>query len=244
MKKILYGGMIVLLFLGCNAKKEYILFQNDINATKKPAKKTNKIRYIYQYKIVPSDRLSITVFNHPELSTSATNIKGIPVYPDGTVSLPLIGEVKVAGLTEREASQKIQKLYAQYIKKPYVKLEVLTKKVYVLGEVRQPGIVQLSGDYTTLIEAISQKGGLNDTAMRKNILIISGGFDSPTIRQVDLTKISSLNYKNLLLKPNDIVYIQPMGTKPLDVKIQGVQPILGFINSVLSTFVNIKIIAE
>jgi len=132
--------VIALFFLGCVSKEDYILFQNDLNNNKKTVKKTKTPRYVFQYKIVPNDRLNVTIFNHPELSTSTTNIKGVLVYPDGTVSLPLIGEVKIAGLTERKASKKLQKLYARYLKKPFVKLDVLSKKVYVLGEVKQPGV--------------------------------------------------------------------------------------------------------
>ena len=247
MKKYFLFVIGAILFLGCSAKKEYLLFQ-DVNKTTKQSQKPIKkstTKYIYEYKILPGDRLSITVFNHPELSTdNKTDLSGINVFPDGTINLPLVGNVKVAGLTEEQATKKLEKLYSEYLKHPYIKLEVLTKKVYVLGEVKQPGVVQISGNYTTLIEAISQRGGFNDMARRNNILIISGGLNNPQIRQIDLTKISSLNYKNLVLKPNDIVYVQPMNMKPLDVQIQGVSPIVSFVNSILSTFVNVKILSQ
>ncbi len=245
MKKYLF--LMAVFFIGCS-NKEYILFQKDKNITKPlktnlENKKPKKI--VYEYKIMPGDLVSVTVFNHPELSTTnGTEIKGIPVYDDGKIHLPLIGFVEIAGLTQKEATLKIQKLYSQYLKKPYVQLNVLTKKVYVLGEVNKPGVVLLDKDYTTLIEAISAEGGFKDTARRDKIIIISGGLENPEIREVDLTKISSLNYKNLLLKPNDIVYVQPNNMKPLDVKIQGVQPIVSFVNSILSTMVNVKILTK
>ncbi len=247
MKKYFIFFVGVILFLGCSAKKEYLLFQ-DVNSTQKNSQKpirNSNVKYVYEYKILPGDRLSITVFNHPELSTdNKTDLSGILVFPDGTINLPLVGNVKIAGLTEEQATKKLEKLYSQYLKKPYIKLEVLTKKVYVLGEVKQPGVVQISGNYTTLIDAISQRGGFNDMARRNNILIISGGLNNPHIRQIDLTKITSLNYKNLVLKPNDIVYVQPMNMKPLDVQVQGVSPIVSLVNSILSTFVNIKILSK
>jgi polysaccharide export outer membrane protein len=116
--------------------------------------------------------------------------------------------------------------------------------VYVLGEVKQPGVIQIQKDYTTLIDVISKSGGLTDTARRNDIIIISGGLKHPKIRQVDLTKLSSLNYKNMILKPNDIVYVQPVGIKPLDVKVQGYMPILNFINTLFGTFANIKYISK
>ena len=246
MKNILFVLFLLFLF-GCSAKEEYILFQ-DVNSTESSNPSPQKLqttKYVYQYKIMPGDRLSIVVFNHPELSTNEKNeLQGILVFPDGSVDLPLIGKVQVAGLTTQEATQKIQKLYAQYLKKPYVKLDVISKKVYVLGEVKQPGVVQVSSDYTTLIDVISQRGGFTDMARRNNIIIISGGLENPKVRQIDLTKISSLNYQNLVLKPNDIVYIQPINMKPYDVKVQGISPIINLINSIFSTFANIKYISK
>ncbi|EDM22987.1 polysaccharide export protein [Caminibacter mediatlanticus TB-2] len=244
MKKIILMG-IFLFFIGCS-NKNYILFQQDTNTTAiKTSKKQNQTEIVYEYKIMPGDILSITIYNHPELSTaSKEGVSGIEVYKDGTIMLPLIGKVKIAGLTKQEATLKLQKLYAQYLKKPYVSVNVLNKKIYVLGEVKSPGTVPLMGDYTNLIDVISQKGGFTDMARRDHILIISGGLKHPVIKQVDLTKISSLNYNNLILKPNDIVYVQPVNIKPLDVKVQGYMPILNFINTLFGTFANIKYISK
>ena len=244
MKKIIIWGLVFLFFIGCS-NKNYILFQQDKNTTKS-SKEYNQTNFVYEYKIMPGDILSINVYNHPELSTlsSKGGVSGVEVYKDGSVILPLIGKVKIAGLTKQEATLKLQKLYSQYLKKPYITLNVLNKKIYVLGEVKAPGTIQLMGDYTNLIDAISQRGGFTDMARRDHILIISGGLKHPLIRQVDLTKISSLSYKNLLLKPNDIVYVQPVNIKPLDVKVQGYMPILSFINTLFGTFANIKYIAK
>ena len=243
-KAVIFSVLCGILFFGCSAKDDYILFQGKKAQTQSTPKPTKK--YIYEYKIVPGDRLSITMFNHPELSTntSASNIQGIEVFPDGTIQLPLIGSVKIAGLTTEAATKKIQKLYAEYIRHPYVKLDVLTKRVYVLGEVKQPGVVQISGDYTNLIYAISQRGGFTDMARKKTIKIISGNLNNPTIKTVDLTNINSLTLSKIILKPNDIVYVEPYGTKPLDVQIQGVSPIVNFLNSIMSTFVNVKVLSE
>jgi polysaccharide export outer membrane protein len=194
---------------------------------------------------MPGDIVKIEVINHPEIIPAGKNSdSGIKVFPNGKVYLPLIGGVTLAGLTEQQASDKLTHLYSQYIRHAYVNVVDLSKKVYVLGEVKQPGVIQIQKDYTTLIDVISKSGGLTDTARRNDIIIISGGLKHPKIRQVDLTKLSSLNYKNMILKPNDIVYVQPVGIKPLDVKVQGVSPIVNFVNSILSTFVNVKILSK
>ena len=251
MKK-LYFLLFAVFFVGCS-NKNYVLFQKQNNQNIQQSKKAEPIvqKEVYEYKIKPQDRLNIVIFNNLQLSsfntkniTNQTNSQIVFVYPDGTINLPLIGRVKVSGLTEQQATEKLTKLYAKYIKNPYIKVEVINKKVYVLGEVKKPGVIKVNGDYLTLIEAISECGGLLDDAKRNEIKIISGSKSNPHIKTVDLTKISAADINKLILKPNDIVYVTPMKLKPLDVKIKALQPIAGFINTILGTIVDVKVLSK
>ena len=245
----------LIFFLGC-VDDNLVLFKNksdEYNLKKELTQLGYKIpnkKPVYQYKIQPQDRLNITIFNHPELSsvindtTNGTNLKGTLVYPDGRVNLPLVGSVKVAGLTVQQAEEKLTKEYAKYIKKPYVKVDDISKKIYVLGEVKQPRVINLSQDYITLIEAISESGGFTDKAKRSEIKIISGDWSNPTMKIVDLTKIKPSDVNKLILKPNEIVYVTPIKSKPLDIRIWGIQPVIDFVNSILSGMVNVKTLRE
>ena len=245
MKKFLLIGGILIFLTGCS-NKDYILFQGDKNLSVNNQKiKVKKYNIHYEYKIQPGDIVSVVVMNHPELSTPSTNeIQGLKVYPDGSVNLPLIGFVKIANLTQREASEVITQKYKEYLKKPYVKVDVLSKKVFVLGEVNKPGPILLEKDYTSLIDVISSSGGFTKDANRKYIKIISNEGNYTKLTVVDMTKISSVEANNIILKPNDIVYVQPHDLKPTDVKIGAMQPIVSFLNSVLSTIVNVKILTK
>ena len=250
MKK-LYFLLFIVFFIGCS-DKNYVLFQKQNNSTIKQSKKIEKPlqKEVYEYKIQPGDRLNIVILNNLQLNsnsnltTNKTNLQSFFVYPDGTINLPLVGKVKVSGLTEQQATDKLTKLYSKYLKKPYIKIDVINKKIYVLGEVKKPGVIHLNGDYMTLIEAISECGGLRDDAKRNDIKIILGSKNDPHIRTVDLAHISVANINKLILKPNDIVYVTPMKIKPLDVKIKGLQPIIGFVNSILGTMVDIKVLSK
>jgi len=254
--------VFTVFFLGCSSNNDLVLFKKNHNEYKLK-QQLNKVGYKnskpmnYQYKIQPENVLNITIFNHPELNSiinssansanlsRVNNLSGIKVYPNGTINLPLIGLVKVAGLTEEQASAKLMKLYSQYIKKPYIKVEVINKKVYVLGEVKHPRAINISPqDYITLIAAISDSGGFTNQAKRNEIKIISGNWSNPTVKIVNLTKISPKDINDLILKPNEIVYVPPIKTKPLDVKIQGIQPIINLINSILGGIVNVKILTK
>ncbi|MRJ05959.1 MAG: hypothetical protein C6I01_00340 [Epsilonproteobacteria bacterium] len=247
---LIIGGM-----WGCTSPHQYQLFQSEENiSTSSPIESLELRGYKYQYKILPEDILAITIWNQWGDMGASFNQSGdigsgggkkleVRVYKNGEIFLPLIGKVRVAGLTEEEAGKKIGKLYRKYLRFPYVKVEDLSKKVYVLGEVKKPGVVPLKKDFTNLIEVISQEGGFTDQARRDSILIISGG-EKTTIRKVDLTRLSGLTAQNLFLKPYDIVYVPPVSSKPITLQIGGIQPILNFINSILSTFVNVKTITR
>jgi len=255
--------IFAIFFLGCSSHNNLVLFKKNNNEYKLK-QKLNKAAYKnntpmnYQYKIQPENVLNIIIFNHPELNSiintsiqnsanlnGANNLSGIKVYPNGTINLPLIGLVKVAGLTEEQASNKLTKLYSKYIKKPYVKVEVINKKIYVLGEVKHPRVINISSqDYISLIAAISDSGGFTNQAKRNEIKIISGDWSHPTVKIVNLTEISPKDINNLILKPNEIVYVPPIKTKPIDVKIQGIQPIISLINSVLGGIVDVKILSK
>lgn len=250
--KRLYFLLFILFFIGCS-NKNYILFQTQNNQSIQKSKKAEPIaqQEIYEYKIQPQDRLHIVILNNLQLSsfnteniTNQTNSLIVFVYPDGTINLPLIGRVKVSGLTEQQVTEKLTRLYSKYIKNPYIKVEVMNKKVYVLGEVKKPGVIKVNGDYITLIEAISECGGLREDAKRNEIKIISGTKNNPHIETVDLTKISAADINKLILKPNDIVYVTPMKLKPLDVKVKALQPIANFVNTILGTMVDIKVLTE
>jgi polysaccharide export outer membrane protein len=241
--------------VGCSSPREYQLFQQEErNRTlSKGVEKWKVEGYSYQYKILPGDLLKVTIYTQwgrlgngdkkgeSGIENSTIEVK---VYKNGEIFLPLIGKVKVAGIGEEEATAKIEKLYQKYIRRPYVRVEDTSKKVYVLGEVKKPGVVPLKKDFTNLIEVISREEGFTDKARRDNILIISREGEHLVVKRVDLTRLSALTSKNIFLKPYDIVYVPPVNSKPFNLQIGGVQPFINFINSILSTFVNVKVLTQ
>jgi polysaccharide export outer membrane protein len=111
------------------------------------------------YRIGPRDLLEIRVFETPELNVSRR------VSEDGSVNLPLVGEVKVAGLTETEAAAAIKEvLEVKLLQRASVAVQVQefrSRPISVIGAVRQPGNLAFSGRWT-LLEALTAAGGLTD----------------------------------------------------------------------------------
>jgi polysaccharide export outer membrane protein len=120
------------------------------------------------YLIGPSDVLAINVWKDTELSRT------VPVRPDGKISLPLIGELQVNGLTARKVQGMVVERLKEYISNPQVTVivqEVKSRTYAVLGKVAKPGSYEL-GKPTTVLEAIAVAGGFLDFAKASKIYII------------------------------------------------------------------------
>ncbi len=249
-KYITIASILVIstLMSGCSSKSsQYVLFNDKSNDAIAPEigqsqvmSRTSMVVDNYEHKLVPNNRLSILVYNHPELSTrdvraqvAPADERGALIAQDGTINIPLVGVVRIAGLTAREAADLLSREYGRYIKNAHVTVEVLNKRVYVLGEVKQPGRVNIIEDTGNLLEALSSTGGLTDFAARNKIQIIRGTQSNPIVKTVDLTKVSSLGYGNLILHPNDIIYVQPNKLRQRNLAIAEALPGINIVQSVL-----------
>ena len=237
---------IMLLILGCTGKDEFMLFNNAYIENPKQTVVTSSEfnNVIFEYKIVPHDRVSVIIYRHPELSSSILGKQGILVNSKGDIRLPLVKSIHIAGLTQTEAQEKIESAFHRYIKSPDVYFEVLNKRAYVIGEVKKPGEVELINEKLTLIQVLAKAGDLKDSANRKAIMILRSGKYGVNSQIVDLTDFNSLKSANLMVKPNDIVYVLPNDIKAFNVKVNEINPIFRLISNVLSPFITIKVLSD
>ena len=169
------------------------------------------------YVLGPQDVVTVTVFDHPNLS-GKFNIEA-----DGTFTFPLIGRVKAAGLTPRALDEALRgKLSGNYLRDPQLSVTVeqyRSQKVFILGAVTNPGSFVLSGN-TTLIEALSRAGSTTNEAMGEAVIVrarpgreVTGPLlpeqakDAEVIR-VDLRQLESgVISQNVVLQDGDTVVI-------------------------------------
>ena len=235
----------LLMFLaGCTGKSEYQLLQ-----TSKAIEAKHVSAASIEYKILPQDRLKIILYKDPgqigmeQAQKIGDNINpdGILVNARGYIKLPLIGKIKVSGLTQTQAADKIEKAYRQYLTDPSVYVEIMNKRIIVLGEVHKQGVVKLDKEKMTLFEALGFAGGLTDDAVRNSVIIMS---HSPhkglAIRKVDLTNFDKMNYASLMLRPNDIVYVKPNKWKEFKVNAGNYTSPFATISKIASPFVTLK----
>jgi polysaccharide export outer membrane protein len=133
-----------------------------------PADKLDSILPDQDYVIGPQDLLTIDVWHEPEFSQS------VPVRPDGKISLPLIGDMEVSGLTPRTLQARLAKELDAYIHKPQVTVivrEVNSRKFYIIGQIERPGTYPLSA-HMTVLDALATAGGFRDFAKVQQIYLL------------------------------------------------------------------------
>ncbi len=165
------------------------------------------------YRISPNDLLKIEVFQVDELATEGR------VNQDGSIVMPLIGKVKVSGLTLPEAQQTIaDRLGEQYLNNPQVNIlvsESAGQRVTVRGHVKKPGVFPLVGQMT-LMQAIAMAGGLDEVAKKEEIVLFreqeQGKINGYVI---NLASIDAGKLTDPLVIPDDRIVVPKSGTTVL-----------------------------
>ena len=166
------------------------------------------------YKIGPGDVLTIIVWDHPELTTPAGQYRsadqaGTVVNEDGTIYYPYVGTLNVAGKTTRQVRDMLTKGLAKYIEKVQLDVRMAafrSKRVYVVGEVAKPGLLEVTDIPLTVLEAVNRAGGFGPEADHSRVLLTRKG----TTYRVDIQAMyeAGATEQNALLEPGDILNVQ------------------------------------
>lgn len=211
---------VLIIFNSCGSRKSMVYLQQD-------SVQINTLYEQYVPKIQVNDILTIVVtaadpkvtapFNPVSTMatsnfTQQTDMALRPTYTvdeNGSITLPMLGKVKVAGLTRLGAIEKIRLELSQYIKDPGVNMNFNNFRVSVLGEVARPGSFILPNERVTVLEALGMAGDLTIRGVRENVMIVREVNGQKAVHRVDLTKESSLNSPYYYLAQNDVIYVEP-----------------------------------
>ncbi len=227
---ILFGQLSLFLMLAacglssCVSPKQLVYFQN------LSTRSDSILLKPFTPAIQPGDLLSIQIsslnpeaslFFNPYTTQNSGNITSVspnsplPAIPgyqvasDSTITFPLVGKIRVAGLTNVLAADQIRAKLVTYLKEPTVSVRNLNFRVTVLGEVTRPSLFNITNERITLPEAIGLAGDLTIYGRRENVLVVREENGRRNYVRLDLTKRDVFLSPYYYLHPNDVIYVEP-----------------------------------
>jgi polysaccharide export outer membrane protein len=134
---------------------------------------------------------------------------GYLVATDGTIKLPLVGQLPVEGLTNAAAGDLIASKLKVYLKEPTVIVRNTNFRISVLGEVARPSLFTIPNEQITLPEALGLAGDLTIYGRRDNVLVIRDEGTKRIFARLDMTRRDTFKSPYYSLRPNDIIYVEP-----------------------------------
>ncbi|MBJ6144330.1 polysaccharide biosynthesis/export family protein [Hymenobacter sp. BT559] len=247
---------ILLVFVfSCTSSKKLSYFRN---LDEKGDFRT-PIGAIEESQIQPSDVLSITVsslnpesnilFNNGVLATAGSGVQsttptrsseGYLVDKDGNINFPVIGSIAVGGLTKAQASEKLTAALKNFVKNPIINIRFLNFKITVMGEVTRPSSFNVVSERINILEALSLAGDMTPYGKRENVLVIREKDGVRTTSRINLADKNTLSSPLFYLHQNDIVYVEPSGSRALQSSTQSFYlPIVLTALSVISIFISV-----
>jgi polysaccharide export outer membrane protein len=240
----------LVIFTSCITRKDIVYFQD--------GKEIQSETKNYSPKIKSDDFLSILVYNGDEINNQQFNLpvptaqsasrgyftgtpssSGYLVDSKGYVDLPIIGIIKAADLTREELTVFLKLKYAEYITNPKVSIQIQNFKITVLGDVKNPGTIQVPNERITVLEAIGVAGDLNLTAVRKNIVVIRDENGIKKEFRIDLTSKDFFNSPVYYLNQNDVVYVEPNKAKINSANFSSAAGLFISVSSLIITTINV-----
>jgi polysaccharide export outer membrane protein len=240
----------------CKVYRQNIILQTESDINSENFKEeVSKIEGAY--KIQSGDNLNIEVYTNkgervidPNMELNAITGAGgagggrfmpdkeFEVLPNGTAILPLLGEVKIEGYSIAGLQEKLKEEYSEYYIQPYVRVRPLNRRVVVLGALGGQ-VIPLENEKMTVLEVLALSGGLNRDSKGRNIRLIRGPLDDPSVQVINLATIEGMQKANLQVLPNDIVYVEPI-RRIFTESIRDVAPVIGIVTNVVTLFIVIE----
>lgn len=253
-------ALMILMLASCAGSKKVAYFQNAVDGVVKQSEG------LYDAKIMPKDILTITVSTtNPEAATpfnltisntlNATGqmysgsgvLQTYLVDNNGEIEYPVIGKIKVAGLTKNECQELVKskiKAFLAQDEDPIVTVRMSSYRVTIIGEVRSPGVIPVGTEKMSILEALASAGDLTIYGKRDNVMLIREEANGQkTVHRLNLNDANIISSPYYYLQQNDIVYVEPNGVQAKNSAIGSSTTIwfsfVGIVTSVASLLVNI-----
>tara|TARA_R110000868_G_scaffold193350_1_gene438182 strand:+ start:11936 stop:12715 length:780 start_codon:yes stop_codon:yes gene_type:complete len=209
-------GLFITLMSSCGSKKDVVYFQNASAFETIVSDNSN----VNRFKV--DDVISINVSTlDPQASVPFNIFKGSQeggmrpeqldyiVDKNGDIDFPVLGTIKLLGLSPAEAKILLTERLKDYLKDPIINIRLRNFSVTMLGAVNRPGTYPVSGEQITILEALGLAGDLNIKGKRDNVMVIRDFNGTKVYTRIDLTTKDVLNSPVYYLTQNDVVYVEP-----------------------------------
>ena len=142
-------------------------------------------------------------------NAEARKLDGYLVDSSGNIDIPILGIVKVSGMTCSSLSESIKKDIEEYVLNPNVRIKILNFRVSILGQVTNPGTIEVINQNISFTELISRAGDLKKNADPTKVMLLRNVDNKVQTKYLDLTSNEFLNSEYYYLKQNDVVYVRP-----------------------------------
>ena len=210
---LLFG---IVLLTSCASRKDVVYFQDTGNFETL----VNNNDFVSKFKV--DDLVSIHVSSlNPEASSPFNLFRGAseggmrPEQVDylvdqaGEIDFPVIGKLKIEGLSPDELRVLLRDNLSDYLKDPIINIRLRNFTVTILGAVNQPGTYPVSGEQITILEALGLAGDLRVQGVRENVLVIRDFNGTKVYTRIDLTSKSMVKSPVFYLTQNDVLYVEP-----------------------------------
>lgn len=244
MRVLLILLLVGFLGSGCKVLNPSIMFKTNRD---QQYTELNDSTFTRKYLIASDDQIEFRLFSNSgakliDLTNVTTGNDLISrnniqyVVENDSVRVPVVGKVKVAGMTIPEAENFLEQLYSKYYVDPFVVIRILNKRVIVFpGSGSAARVVTLANNNTTLIETLALAGGITDNGKAYKIKLIRHGATNPQIFLIDLSKISGVREANLVVQGDDIIYVEPRIQYAREI-LNEVTPILTLLSTALLVY--------
>ncbi|MEM1340041.1 MAG: polysaccharide biosynthesis/export family protein [Bacteroidota bacterium] len=209
-------SLATLCLLSCASKKDVVYFQNagefetliDSNSFT-PKFKVDDLISIHISTLDAEASTPFNLFRGASEGGIRPEQVDYLIDKDGEIDFPVIGKIKIAGLSSEEVRVMLREKLADYLKDPIINIRLRNFTVSVLGEVNRPGTYPVNGERITIFEALGLAGDLTIKGMRRNVLVIRDFDGTKVYNRIDLTSKKAMDSPVYYLTQNDVVYVEP-----------------------------------
>lgn len=227
LRTLLFYLLISCTLSSCYYNRRLVYLQDKDFSGSRPSLVENKKEL---YRLQPSDVVSVQIKSSAESEVSGIfntssyqngifatpgnfYMEGYSVNAEGKITIPVIGDLFVKGLTLEETQKLIQSHANKYLTNSTVLVKLTSFKVTVLGEVKNPGYYYVYNNQATVLEALGMAGDLTNFGNRKNVKLIRQTPQGSEVVLLDLTEGNLLRSEYFFMMPGDVLYVAPIKTR-------------------------------